>query len=100
MDDDDVATRAPQKLSQIEYWDMKLKTEPTPPEVAAPVRIILRGSLSKAEQTTINKAGLRRSGIADSLVPAATEQADPVQSSNSLQLMTQNKKTQDQGSRG
>ena len=70
---------------------MKLKTEPTPPKVAAPQRIILQGSLSKAEQSAINKAGLKCSSIADSFVPAATEQADPAQGSNSLQLVTKNK---------
>ena len=70
---------------------MKLKTEPTPPKVA-PQRIILRGSLSKAEQTAITKARLKCSSIADSLVPAATEQAEPGQRSNSFQLVNKNKK--------
>ena len=75
---------------------MKLKTGPTPQKVAVQAASFCEDPCPSRTNSHCQSS----SGIADSLVPAATEQADPAQSINSFQLVTKNKKTQDQGSRG
>ena len=51
--DDDVATPAPKKLSQIEYWDTKLKTEPTPPAKLKKQPLTKQGSNAAALLTVL-----------------------------------------------